>query len=473
MDLNMSVNRDYKKLNYKDLIIFLIPFITFLFYLYIYNPGILSVDSFSQLHQIATSHFSNWHPFFHTFIEMMCLYIYPDPKSICLLQIFIFSIFWMIICKYNRADDTKFDKHFIFQVVFTLIISLIPINAIFSITLWKDILFSYFLMFLCFLMEVMITRNKDMSYKFAFVIAITMAIISQLRHNGLIVVIVLMLILGIYLFKKNKDKKFYIVIPALTVIFILLISSLIVVYDVQNSPKDVVYDKTTHILAFYDLNVDMDDVDRKMVHELITEKDIKEHFRIISTDYTYGVANKTAFGNNKASYIELAVKYSLKNPFKFAEYMFESSNIIWDITIDGGWEEYETNIEPSKNKYFNTYNITPAASYDDASSKNIGTQSYENLDNIVNLFKSNKILDTLFNSPALYMYLSLIIMGLIFIVTRSKEVLLIYLPNLLNIITVAISIPFQSVRYVYPNLLVFYLLVIIFIGIIFNIKKIR
>ena len=80
-----------KKLNYKDLIIFLIPFITFLYYLKVYDPGVLSFDSYYQLHQIATNHFNNWHPFFHTFIEMLCLKIYESPISICVLQILTFS----------------------------------------------------------------------------------------------------------------------------------------------------------------------------------------------------------------------------------------------------------------------------------------------------------------------------------------------------------------------------------------------
>ena len=43
---------------------------------------------------------------------------------------------------------------------------MIPINALYSITLWKDVLFSYCLMFLCFLAMVMINKKGNVNYKF-------------------------------------------------------------------------------------------------------------------------------------------------------------------------------------------------------------------------------------------------------------------------------------------------------------------
>ena len=53
-----------KTLNYNDLKIFLIPVIIFSIYLGVFKPGIATIDTFNQLHQIASGHFTNWHPFF-------------------------------------------------------------------------------------------------------------------------------------------------------------------------------------------------------------------------------------------------------------------------------------------------------------------------------------------------------------------------------------------------------------------------
>lgn len=100
-----------KNLNYRDLIIFLIPTLIFSYYLYVYNPGFIHWDSYSQLHMIASGKFSNWHPFFHTFIMMMCLKLFNNnPISISILQILVFSTMWTVICKYFRNDNQKTKK---------------------------------------------------------------------------------------------------------------------------------------------------------------------------------------------------------------------------------------------------------------------------------------------------------------------------------------------------------------------------
>ena len=268
-----------KKLNYKDLVIFLIPFCIFMYYLHVFNPGILSYDSFNQIHQITTNDFYNWHPFFHTFIEMLCFKVYASPISVGIMQISVFSIIWMALCKYNRAEENQ--KLFIVQCLITLVISLIPINGIFSITLMKDILFSYLLLLFCFLIEVLWDNDFDVSYAFVFILALTMAFICQLRPNGLILVFVSLIFLAILLFKKNSDKKLYIIIPALVIIFILLISSLNMAYDVKDNQKDVFLDKTVHILAYYDLNGDISHEDHEKIYKLISKEDIKDNFNIL------------------------------------------------------------------------------------------------------------------------------------------------------------------------------------------------
>lgn len=469
-----------QKLNKKDLIIFLIPSIIFLFYLTIYNPGILGYDAYYQLHEIATNNFDNWHPFFHTFIEMMCLKVYDSPISICILQIFTFSSMWMIICKYNRQEfdgnNLTEDRTFIIQVIITTIICLIPINALYSITLWKDILFSYFLMFLCFLIKVMLDKEFKVDIKFIIVLSLTMAIVSQIRGNGLYLILVFLVILGIYLFIKDRTQKLYLIIPALTIIFILLLASLNIVYDVQEHEKDPVFTKISHMLADYDLNIEMSDVDKDKVHRLMNETAIKENYNIYFSDPIYRVSDVNVYNANKNTYIELALKYSLQNPLHFIHYVLESSAITWDITRDSDWKGgvYYPDYDGECERFYST--MPPAPNdYNDEISKNKGTAGYDFLNSIVETFKHNHILDTLFHSPALYMYLTILLMIMIHYITHSKKIYLVYLPNLINIFVIIPSIPVQDTRYLYPNILLFYLMLIIFIGVKekINLKNIK
>ncbi len=467
-------NEYLKKLSYKDLIIFLMPFIIFMGYLYVYDPGILAQDSFYQMNQIARGSFTNWHPFFHTFIEMLCLKLYPDTKSIAILQIIIFSTIWMIICNYLRNDaDNKINKEFVLQASFTLLISLIPINAVFSISLLKDILFSYFLLFTCFLIKVLLDKKGNVDLLFVLVLSLSMAFVAQLRQNGLIIIVLFIIILGAYLVFRYNNRKLAISVISLTILFILLISALNVAYDVVDNDNDAVAAKVSHMLADYELNLTMDDKDKDMFGTVVNQSEIKGNYDITFMDPIFHLINNTAYNNNKFSIIEMAIRYSLENPYHFLQYMFHSSPMVWDIVKGDDWKvtSYRTHTDSNRKNYYDNYNATPLASYDNVTAKNAKTKMFKNLDSIVIEFSKNKLLDTLFNNPAFYMYLSFVLMGAIYFLTRSRDVFFVYLLNALNIVVVFLSTPIQDYRYLYPNLLLCYFLVIMLIGILTRPKK--
>ena len=468
---NISVMDKLKTLNRRDLMIFLIPLIVFSFYLYVFAPGIMVYDSFNQIHQIATGEFINWHPFFHTFIEMLCLKVYGSPASVAVLQIVIFSIMWMIICKYNRDDSVK-SKIFILQIVITLVISLVPINPIYAINLQKDILFSYFLLFLCFLMQVLVDRKGKASIPLIIAIAVSMAFVAQLRHNGMILVMVFIVILTIWMYVKNRDLKMTLAVPALAVVCILLISSLNFIYDVDDHQKDPMSDIVGHMLVDYDMTLKIDPDDQVKLDKLMSKKDIKKHYNIYWKDPTRGeILDKKVWKENRSEYIDIAIKYSLRHPFHCIKYFLKSAPLVWDITRDEGWSHaqgvvYTTNMDSQRRVYYNKNNQTPVTDFDNASVKNVGNPVYEQINGWVNSARDNFVLDTLFYSPALYMYLSLIILVVIYWITRLRSLWLIYIPNLLNIAIVLVSIPAQQNRYLYPNLLVGYLLIIMLVSIL-------
>lgn len=460
---------EIKKINYHDLIIFSIPIIIFSIYLLVFNPCIATYDTFNQLHQIASGHFTNWHPFFHTFINMLCLKVYPSTISICIFQILVFSSMWAIICKYNRDDNVQNDDTFKLQAIFSVIICIIPINSLYSITLWKDILFSYFLMFLCFLVVVMIDRKGDVNYKFIVLISVIMAFIAQLRGNGMYVSLVVMVIYAIYLFMK-KNIKMSVSLVILTITFILLIASLNIVFDVEDNEKDAFMTKLAHMLADYDLNLEMDDSDRDKIHELIDKDKIKEKYKPTGSDPILSITNSKNFDDDKYTYIEIALKYSIKNPIHCLEYLFGSSPMVWNIIKDKDWagRPYYMSgnmdrLQSDFNYFYGNRNITPTEPYENLSYVNWGTPAF-NVLNLLSLGIEGCILDTVFNNPAFYMYLSIIFLVLINMITKSKEIYLMYAPNLLNIIIIFFSTPIQDYRYLYANLLVCYLLIIMLIG---------
>ena len=457
-----------RKFNSNDLKIFLIPIIIFSVYLAVFYPGIATIDSFNQLHQIASAHFTNWHPFFHTFIEMLCLKVYPSTISVCIFQILVFSAMWTVICKYNRDDSVLDNKTFKKQAIFSALICIIPINGLYSVTLWKDVLFSYFLMFLCFLAMVMINKKGQVDYRFIILFSLVMAFVAQLRGNGMYVVAISVVIYAVYLFLK-KNRKMCLLLLILTVTFILLISSLNVAYDVEDNEKDAFMTKLIHMLADYDLNLEMEDSDRAMIHELIEEDKVKDYYKPTGSDPILRIADFDKYENNKYTYIGLAFRYSLKNPIHCLEYLFGSSPMVWNIVKDQ-WagrpyymDGHHDRLQSDFNSYYGNHNYTPTTPYENLSYVNWGTPAFTALNQLMLNIESG-FWDTVLNNPAFYMYLSIIILILIQTIVKTKEIYLMYVPNLLNIIIIFFSTPIQDYRYLYANLLVCYMLVIVLIG---------
>lgn len=391
-NLEIKSNRNF---NYRDLMIFIVPILIFGLYLFIYNPGILTSDSFAQIHQIASGEFTNKFPFLHTFIEMLLLNIFGTPLSMGVLQILVFSLIWTVICKYHRDDASENSNKFTLQFIVTLIICLIPINAVYSVTLWPQILFSYGLLFLSFLIKVLIDRNGEMSLKFAVVLAVTIAITSQLSTIGIYIGIISLVAILYYLYIKNKkNDRLFLLLPALTIILILIIGSLSLAFTVEDAQAD-----------------------------------------------------------NSAG----------------------GSPLVWSVLRGDDWSGqayYLTNggdyIKGAQDKFYTENNITPNASYEKLTSANMGNGNYNLVNSYAVYFKDHTLTDTLFLSPALYMYLAIILMIAMQMITKSKEMYLVYVPNLINIIGVFLTTPLAENRFLYPNLLVFYLLVIIFISTYFR-----
>ena len=391
---NLEINSNPKKINYRDLMIFIVPILIFSLYLFIYNPGILTSESFSQFHQIATGEFTNSFPFFHTFIEMIFLNIFGTPLSIAILQIFVFSAIWTAICKYHRDDGSESNNAFVLQFIVTLIICLIPINAVYSITLWKEILFSYSILFLTFLINVLVDRSGEMDLKFAIILALTIAVTSQLSTIGIYIgIITLIAILGYMFLKNKKNTKTFKILPILTIVFILLIGSLSFAFTLEDAPAN-------------------NSGGAPIVWSVLRGDD----------------------WNGQAYY----------------------------ITKDGA------QLKEAQDKYYAGNNITPTADYEKLTSPHQGEGRYNQISSYAVYFKDHTLTDTLFYSPALYMYLAIILLIAIQLITKSKDMYLIYVPNIINIIGVFLTCSLNENRFLYPNILIVYLLIIIFISIYFR-----
>ena len=137
-----------KRIDKRNLITFLIPFCLFIFLLLVFSPGIISYDSNNQWQQVISNDINNAHPFLSTYFMYLLSKIWNSPTVVLVFQVFIFAYFWMHICNIIRKNNKNSDKKIL---IYTIVMSFVPIISLYSITLWKDILYSYYLMFIMYL----------------------------------------------------------------------------------------------------------------------------------------------------------------------------------------------------------------------------------------------------------------------------------------------------------------------------------
>ena len=371
MNLNANESNIKAKFNYRDLLIFLVPIIIFLLYLFVYNPGVLTATSFSQLHQIAVGKFTTAHPIFHTLLLMLFIKIFGTPFYMGLFQILVFSAMWAVICKYHRDDSAKNSNGFVVQFIITLIICLIPINAIYSITISSYVLFSYSIMFLCFLIKVMLDKNGQVGTKLIILMALTIGVMSGLNNYGIVIAIPTLIMVAYYLLKKGTSENTFVTFVGLAVLCIFLIASLNFVYDVQ-----------------------------------------RDNLKIPNAD---------AFEN-------------------------------------------DINLNAARNQFFSTFNGEPSQDYEKFTSVNAGKSNFNMIDSFVDTWQDSSLLNLVFNNPIIYMILSVLLLTFIYLKTESNRIFLVYLPPLLN--TVISILTGQNI--IYSNILVFYLIAIMCIGVYFK-----
>ena len=150
-----------------------------------YYPAFCTPDSYTQWDQVQSGEYSNWHPVMETlFMLKLPSLFYNNMISATIFQCAIIFLILMYFCYFCRKNFLSFKQ----TVIVLLLIVMNPIFMKYSVTLWKDVMFSWciFLGTLC-LINISITDGewiKKINNKFLFIFA-SFGILF-FRHNGLV-----------------------------------------------------------------------------------------------------------------------------------------------------------------------------------------------------------------------------------------------------------------------------------------------
>ncbi|MBE6157921.1 MAG: hypothetical protein E7160_03915 [Firmicutes bacterium] len=451
-----------------NIITFLIPFIILCVIFLGYYPGILSYDSLNQLGQVESGMITNSHPFFSTYFIYLLFKIHASSTTVLLFQIFIFSSFWSYFCGLFK-DKIKCN---LIIYSFTFVMSLFPVISIYSITLWKDILYSYYL----FMIGVLLFKgiNNKFNYKNYeyIIIGLLLTLISNYRHNGLYVVVMYFILLIIVIISKRKviNKDIMKKIGLLILAFVLL-NGLISIpkkiylsrydkYKAKITTKEekekslslknnyIIWMMSAHLR---DGNI-TDEEDLEFLNDILEVKKWKEVYDpyIINSITMCKDFDGKFVNNNDSKLMSIFLKYSIKHPFTIVKHYLKSDALLIDpiSQFNGG------------SVYVFAFSEWGYLGFDGITTPKIKFIQ-DQYDKVINFgfVKPLKI----FYQPALILYLSIIMLIILSIKVYDRRIWLFGTPMFFNTISLLPINLAQDLRYAYINYLVFFAVLLLFI----------
>lgn len=409
-----------------------------------YWPGILVSDFVVQWDQIQNWKFDDWHPAYNTLYIGLLSKIWSNPGFIIFIQCIWMSLavgyFFSRIEKYYNIN-----KRYLLGMSF--VFAIIPLNFNFAVTLLKDTLYSTFIIFFIAIIIDMI-NDKDFfkkKLKCLFLLFVLL-IISLFRHNGIIVVGLMGIVLCII---YKKQKMVYLIFGLWLIIHLTMTTLGYKVLNIQKNNYANKFGPVSHLMARM-LNTDgveFTDEEMQILSEYTDVEKLKTTFNQYNMDYSINSQNMPKIKESGNEYLKFGIKKSLQYPmvaikhyihltsFLYSPIAFKGSTVVGMYIKTDLW--IYKDIYPNLNENSKLPMILPIIKFSEKA------------------FQA-PFLKYITISPAIYMYLSIIMIYILSRIKKNKKIWLMILPIIFNIISLIPAIPVPMTRYVYATMFGFF-----------------
>lgn len=412
-------------------------FIAWIPYFVSYYPGIISPDSYSQIQQImGDMTLSNHHPIFHTSIIGVFINIGLGIFKDINIAISLYTVFQMIVLAFLYSYVIRFLRKnnipLFIRIIVLLYYMFYPINATYSVIMWKDILFSgVFPIFIIYCYNIVFKTDDFLGKKKNYVKFIIISLLMiYLRHNGFYVTIITLLALFIAI--KKYWKNLIIIFTSVVVLNIIINFFIYNIIKVdKGSPAET-------------LSIPLQQIARTVKNNPDIDEDIKERF------------NKYLYGEDTWQDYEPTCSDPIK--FKFKNKLFEEDKLeflkLWlKVVIKYPKDCIEATISNSYGYYYIGATNNILSTYNLSNEYNIILKPTE--DNFIyrkfmSLIGTKKVpfVSALFNIGTVF-WIIIILLGFQIYKKRYKYIV-IYLPILVLWLTCVASPVYNELRYAYP-----------------------
>jgi len=416
-------------------------------------PGTMTVDSFDQLSQArGFSNYSDHHPWVHTLIIKLFAGIGEGLTGNVTAGIGLYTFAQMLLVAmsvgYAITCVREIGSKKIYEIIIVLGFVLYPYNLAYSITMWKDILFSAAVLIFTITIYRIFVIETHLSARDITLLSISSLMTCLLRHNGFYAYLLTMLILLIASLKANKKN-----LIKLSIIFILTVGITLTVKGPIQKSFGVEEGDFAHSLA-----IPLQQVARVVFGNGASTEDLETLEKINSIEYIHNnympggadnmiqwlvAGDNKYFTAHKGDFIILWIKLGIQNPKAYLEAYIDQT------------KGYYTTMMPEQIAY---YGILP---------------NQDNLDNFPLIGASVRIkinelcskIQEVFPVYGIFYSMGACLLILILgigcaLANENKKIIYIYLPYLSTILTILIATPLVAdLRYAYPLMMGFWTLV--------------
>lgn len=441
----MKIKEGIKNIKIPNMFIYGFPVLCiFTIVLLAYWPGILVSDSMVQWDQTQKWVFDDWHPAYNTIYIAILTKIWNNPGFVLFIQCAWMSLaigyFFDRINKYYNIN-----KYFL--IAMSVIFAIIPLNYNFAVTLLKDTMYSTFIIILTAMVIDIINDKNFFNNKLkCLCLLLTCLVISLFRHNGIIVVGLMGVILCII---YRKKKLAFIVFGAWVVIYLLMTTLGFKLFKIQKNDYANKYGPVSHLMARM-LNtegVEFTEEEMQTLSKYTNVEQLKDTFDQYNMDYSINSQNIEEIKKSGSEYFKFGLKKAMQYPkVAIKHYIYLTSFLYSPIPFKGSGTVgmfVETDLWVYKDIYPNL----------NENSKIPKLLPY--LKKAEKLYQSRK-LEKITMRPALYMYVSMLMVLAIRIIKKDRKIWLVLLPTVFNIISLIPAIPVAMTRYVYATMFGFF-----------------
>lgn len=304
-------------------------------YLLRFFPANITPDSMSQIMQgLGLINLTNHHPIFHTGIISIAMNIgktlgnyniggaiYSIVQMIIMSGIFAYTIYYM----------SKKNINIMIRLLTFIFYAIYPVHALYSMTMWKDILFGgVMLLFTINLCELVTnSENYFKSKKNIMLLILNMIFVFLFRNNG-IYVIILLLPFTIILLRKYYKK----LLVAFSIVILLYIAINGPIFKLFNIQKGSTREALSIPLQQFarvtrDHKNTLTEEEKNSIYKFLPVENLDELYYEKISDNVKSHFNDEAFTNNKLEFIKLWIRLGIKYPRTYIESFLCNSYGYW------------------------------------------------------------------------------------------------------------------------------------------------